>query len=193
MNHASWQAEQLGLEKAEGVYITRVTPGSGADEAGIQRGDVIVGINGIGIRSVPELQEIIARYRPGNSLKVEYMREGERYSTHVTLRNEYNSTALHTAQSKDRVLTELGFELRNLTRDEIKRIGLDGIYVTSIYRNSAIEGTQMDPGFIITRVNGQRVNSVEEVVSELYDARGEVTLDGIYEKFEGEYAYVFYK
>ncbi|MCB0680611.1 MAG: PDZ domain-containing protein, partial [Saprospiraceae bacterium] len=78
-------------------------------------------------------------------------------------------------------------------RDEIKRIGLDGIYVTSIYRNSAIEGTQMDPGFIITRVNGQRVNSVEEVVSELYDARGEVTLDGIYEKFEGEYAYVFYK
>lgn len=187
------QAEQLGLEKAEGVYITRVTPGSGADEAGIQRGDVIVGINGIGIRSVPELQEIIARYRPGNSLKVEYMREGERYSTHVTLRNEYNSTALHTAQLKDRVLTELGFELRNLTRDEIKRIGLDGIYVTSIYRNSAIEGTQMDPGFIITRVNGQRVNSVEEVVSELYDARGEVTLDGIYEKFEGEYAYVFYK
>ena len=64
----SSRAESMGLNSVEGVFITRVTPGSGADDAGIKKGDVIVGINGTKTKTLPEMQEQLGRYRPGNSI-----------------------------------------------------------------------------------------------------------------------------
>ena len=69
-------AEELGLPSVEGVFVTRVTPGSGADEAGMTKGDVIVSINGIKTRSLPEMQEQLGRYRPGITVQVEFYRSG---------------------------------------------------------------------------------------------------------------------
>jgi serine protease Do len=190
---SSRQASQLGLATAEGVFVTRVTPESGAADAGLKRGDVIIGINSVVIKSVPELQEMVARYRPGNSLKVEYIRNGKKQIATVVLQTRATAANLVTAGSSLQIISDLGFELRNLSREEVRRVGKDGIYVVSIFQNSVIEKTQMDPGYIITHINGKRVYSMEELADELTRESGEIMLEGIYEEYKDEYYYIFEK
>jgi serine protease Do len=186
----SVRAEKLGLKNIEGVYITRVTPGGGADDAGLLQGDVIISINGVKTKTLPEMQEQVGRYRPGNSLRIEFIRNGEVLSAEVVLKNKSNTTTLLTARN-EKILRDLGFELRELTKAERKRLDIEGVKVISIYRNSRIERTNMDPGFIITKLDNRRVTSVNELIEALEYANGKVMLEGIYENYPGEYYYAF--
>ncbi|MCP3927706.1 MAG: PDZ domain-containing protein [Bacteroidetes bacterium] len=72
-------AAALDLPSVEGVYISGITSGSSAAAAGLQSDDVIVGLNGKKVKSVSELQEQIARYRPGDRVSIQYIRNGRRY------------------------------------------------------------------------------------------------------------------
>ncbi len=180
-------AKKLGLNTVEGIYISAITPGGGADEAGIREGDVILGINGVKTRTPPEMQEQVGRYRPGNLLTVEYFREGKVHETRVLLKTKSN--ALPTSSAN--ILKKLGFELNELSPDDRKKFKAKGVRVTSIFNNSIIEGTNMDPGFIITKVDEQPVSSIEEVVQLLEAAKGKVFLEGFYEHYAGEYYYSF--
>jgi serine protease Do len=61
-------AESLGLEKADGVVVTAVEPGSAADEAGIRRGDVILEVDRKPIRNLDEYKNSIAGIRKGKGV-----------------------------------------------------------------------------------------------------------------------------
>ena len=61
-------AESLGLEKAEGVVVTAVEPGSPADDAGIRRGDVILEVDRKAVRSVDDYKKAIAGARKGRGV-----------------------------------------------------------------------------------------------------------------------------
>lgn len=74
---SSTQAERLGLPFVGGVYINEVSLGGSAQVFGLKRGDVIVGVENKKVRTVPELQEIIARYRPGDKVDLQYYRNGK--------------------------------------------------------------------------------------------------------------------
>lgn len=184
------RAKQLGLEKVEGVYITRVTPESGADEGGLRKGDVIISINNIPTPAVPGLQEVVGRYRPGNVLRVEYIRDGQTYKTNITLKNRFNKVAKEVKEEED-IAEDIGFDLRNLSTDEKRRLRTEGVFVVSVFRNSKIERTEMDPGYIITKINDIRVNTVADVLRELRKAEGKVLFEGFYENYPGEYYYTF--
>lgn len=186
----SERAKKLGLEAVEGIYITRITAGSGADDAGLQKGDVIVGINEVKTKTVPEMQEQVGRYRPGDEITITYIREGETYQASVMLKNKMNSTALIAAPDESQ-LEELGLELRDLSPEERKRFGLEGVRVTSILRRSTIGQTNMEPGYIITRVDGEAVSNLDELLRKLRLARGMVRLEGFYEGYPSEYYYEF--
>lgn len=71
-------AADFDLGNVEGVLIRTVDPGSGAEEAGLQMNDIIIGVNGVKTASVPELQEQIARFRPGDSVALDIIRNGRR-------------------------------------------------------------------------------------------------------------------
>lgn len=185
-------AEELGLPSVEGVFVTRVTPGSGADEAGMQKGDVILSINEIRTKTLPEMQEQLGRYRPGNTVRIEFFRSGKSHTKDILLKNKTNNTAIITADEQNTLL-RLGFDIRELTKQERKKLDVDGVKVVSIVRGSLIADTKMDQGFIITHVNERRVSDVKHFMRLLERARGQVMLSGVYEEFEGEYYYVFEK
>jgi serine protease Do len=69
-------AESLGLERAEGVVVSAVDPGSAADEAGIRRGDVIVEIDRKPIRSIDEYKKAVAGIKKGKGVLL-LVRRGE--------------------------------------------------------------------------------------------------------------------
>ena len=50
---------------------------SSADDAGLKKGDIIVGVNGKDTNSTPELQEQVARFRPGDKISIEFIRNGK--------------------------------------------------------------------------------------------------------------------
>ncbi len=69
-------AAKVDLPSVSGVFITDVNRNSSASSAGLRTGDVIMTINNIPTNSVPELQEQVARFRPGDRISLEFYRNG---------------------------------------------------------------------------------------------------------------------
>jgi S1-C subfamily serine protease len=184
-------ASDLGLTRVEGVRIMGVTPGSGAADAGLRKNDVILRVNGVKTGSMPELQEQVGRYSPGNVLRVEYMRNGKKSLTKVTLKSRSNRTEI--VQGKNlQFLQKLGIEVSPLSPRELRQLGLEsGVRVNSVLRGSIIDRTNLRPDFIITQVNGNVVKSEEELIKALQNAPKEVKLKGFYENVDEPYFYVF--
>ncbi len=184
-------AKEYKLPAIEGVFINMVVPGGGAQLAGLKTGDIIIGINGIKVRSIPELQEQIGRLHPGDRVTVQYIRNGKTFEAEVILRDEYQRAGDSESPTAT-ILQENGFEVRNLTPEEKRRLRQAGVYVSSVKPGSVVGKTSMEPGYIITRFNETKITAVSELVELLEKNRGrEVILEGFYEDFPGEYYYTF--
>ena len=83
---------QKDLKVNEGVYVDQVSEDGGAAEAGIKPGDVITSVNGTTINTMAQLQGEIARYRPGDKVKVVIDRKGDTKNFTVTLKNTKGNT-----------------------------------------------------------------------------------------------------
>lgn len=193
-------ADDNNLANLEGVYIDNINKGGAAEEAGLKKGDIITKVNGVRVTASPELQEQVALFRPGNKIPVEYLRGGKTYEAEIMLKNQANTAdvpkiAGKRFKSKTNLLDDLGVEAQSLSGDDKKRLKTEngGVLITSIKKGSALERTNMEKGFIITSVNSKKISTVDEFVDAVFDASGEIVLDGFYERYKGEYSYVFEK
>ena len=185
-------AKSLGLDEVKGVYVQRVSPNGGADEAGLQSGDIIKEINNSEIADMPALLEILGQFRPGDTLSLSYMRDQKSTDVDVVLKNQMNTTDLVTIR-KDKILLDLGFEIRDLLQSEKNKGFEEGVKVHSIYKHTTIDRTNMEPGFIITKINGKQVTNVDMFLTTLKKEKGKIELEGKYESIEGPWMYVFRK
>jgi serine protease Do len=77
---------EYGEEQPErGVLIRDIAPDSAVDRAGLQAGDIIVAINGEEIYYLAMMFDVLFAYYPGDTVTIEYYREGERFEAAVTL------------------------------------------------------------------------------------------------------------
>lgn len=76
--------EQLGTD--EGIYVQRVTEGGGAEEAGVQKGDVITELNGEAVTSMNSLNAKLIQYRPGETVTLTILRDKQEMKIEVTLK-----------------------------------------------------------------------------------------------------------
>ena len=118
-------------------------------------------------------------------------------STEVILKNSTNTTSLDTKlknkklSSPATILTDLGIEAETLDNKNLENI--EGVIILKIEKNSIIENTNMEREFIITMVNNEKIKSLDDFTNAIANAENEVILDGFYEKYPGEYSYVFDK
>ncbi len=185
-------AKEVGLPNAEGVYVNRVTSKGAAQDAGLKIGDVILGLNNTHVRSPSELQEYIGRFRPGDQVMLEYWRGSTKYKIRVTLKDINNSVAVARVQGNE-LEDDLGLELRDLSEEEQRKLRVQGVMVTSVRRGSVIYQTNMQPGFIISSVNGNRVTTAAEAVDAIKNAYNSLVLDGYYDGEPDLYSYRFKK
>jgi len=186
-------ARELGLPNAEGVLINRIASEGAASDAGLQPGDVVIGVNDTRVRRSSELQEYVGRFRPGDAVQVDYWRKGKKLRSRIVLKDINNSTRVARAQG-DELEETLGFALRNLSREEQRTMRLQGgAIVSSIRRGSLVYQTNMQPGFVITSVNGKRVNNMNEAIEAIKNAYNNLSLDGYYEGESDLYSYRFKK
>jgi serine protease Do len=77
--------QRMGLSVSKGALVRDVTPGSGADNAGLQSGDVIVKFGNDDISSSDDLSAAVRRHQPGDKVEITWMRGNQRMTATVTL------------------------------------------------------------------------------------------------------------
>jgi len=191
-------AKELNLERVQGAYVSDVQKGSGADDAGIKGGDIITRINNKEIKTSPELQEIVARYRPGDKIQVEYLRNNKTHTANVTLKSRENSTKLATREelaksSSQGLVNELGIELEEIAAADARKMGMaGGLKITKINSGIIKDNTNIKEGFIITAVNKKSISTLEDLEAALKASRGDgVLLQGKYPNENGTRYFAF--
>ena len=174
-------AEDRNLDRVQGVYVTHVNSGSAAEESGIELGDVIVAINDHEVNNVSELQEWVARNRPGQSINVNFIRDGKPRQVKAVLKNYSGSEEVE----KQPVLFEMeGATFEDLPYRDLNRLNIDG----GVRVSKVIEGVWnkggVKIGFVITHVDKVEVDNVEDLNRILAIKRGGMLVEGVHENGE---------
>ena len=159
-------AEAFKLPAVAGAVMRAVTPGQPADRAGIEMGDVIVGLNGHAIRTQTQFMEELARLRPGDRVTLDIIRYGERLRKTVQL-GEFESEPQRTAARSQRPRAEelLGFRAVQLTPALAERLRVDarsGVIIQEVDPMSPAAAS-VYPGLIIRKINGREVTTAQDV------------------------------
>ena len=115
-------ARENGLDEIDGVYVDGVEEDSGADEAGLQRGDVIQRIDDIQIRKFADLVGYISTKRPGDQVQVTVERDGDQLIMPVKIRERQSLN-----------LPNLGMKVKNLSKEDRKTYRTDnGVKIIAV-------------------------------------------------------------
>lgn len=153
-------AKEQKLKTMQGAYVVNVVEKSAAEKAGVKSGDIITNVNGIAVTSVSELQEQVGRYRPGDVIYVEVLREKSTKRLQVELQNRQGNTDIITPQ----VVAEiLGAKFKEVDDKTAEKLGLNyGIQVESVSKGKFYE-QGIRQGYIILKINNQSVRASEDV------------------------------
>ncbi len=169
-------AKEKNITTLDGVYVNGLTEEGAASLSGIREGDIITNINGAQIKTTPELQEQIGRYRPGDKLSVSVLRDNVERKYEVTLRNKDGNTKV----IKNEVVNVLGAKLESLNDTDQKKLGIKNGVKISELANGKLRNAGIKEGFIITSIDNQPVNSPKDVTNYLEQKSGGVLIEGIY-------------
>ena len=189
-------AKDLKLKKIQGAYIAEVNKESAAESAGVKRGDVIMKVGEAEIKNAADLQEHVARYRPGDKVKLEIYRDGDIIIKDVTLKSKDNKTALLTKEDAPKtgnVLDNLGINVEELSSLEAKKLGVNGgLKVTKIKDGIIKQNTNMQEGFVIIGINNRSVSNKEDLEDLVNESRGNgILIQGKYPDQNGLKYYAF--
>ena len=167
-------AETYDLEDTSGAFVTEVSSGSAAEAAGIVIGDVIVSVDGETMDGPGTLRNTIGLLRPGDTVTVGYVREGELNSTTATLGERPSAGLAQRLSEIDPEFAGAEFATNNEARDDFN--GTEGVLATVVESGSAAYENGLRTGDVITHINRQRVRSLEEARGILGNARSSVIL-----------------
>lgn len=175
---------KLDIEVSQGVYINGVNEGSGGKEAGLQKGDIIIGVDGVKTNSVATLQEMVARKRPGDQVDIKFIRNGKEIDAKATLKNISGDTKI--VKKEVPVLASFkGVSFEDVRPNIKDRLNLQGGVTIISVDNEEWSKSGARAGFIITSILGRdgrfRINSTNEVLQILENNIGEeIVILGVY-------------
>lgn len=155
-------SKELGVSQTEGFYINKVTKNSGAEKAGLQKGDIIVKLDGQNVSTFADLSGYINTKRPNDKIQVTYIRDGKNKIVPVTLsKNEFFTTEFK------------GLELENIDAADKKKFKLSyGVKIKSITNENLKQYEEELMGNIILKIDNATANDIE-TVSKLLNQKDE--------------------
>jgi serine protease Do len=166
-------AQTFGLREPAGALIANVEPGSAADKAGLQAGDVVVGVDRVRVADSGDLPRIIGEKRPGTEIQLEIWRDGRSHSISATLDEMEPETvaAVEPTIRGEDAGSALGLTARALNPDEAKRLGVKGGLAVENASGPAAEAG-LRTGDVILALNNQPVASLDQF-RQLVEGAGE--------------------
>lgn len=171
------RAEQYGLTVTQGVFVGEVLKGSAAEESGMLPGDVIVAIDNHVVNSVSELQEWVARNRPGYEITVSFLREGKKMEVVATLKNSKGQESFERKEVKYDIA---GARFEDVPYAELARLLLDGGVKVADVDNGKWKAAGIRKNFIIAYIDKVPVDNVADLNRILEYKRGGVLIEGFY-------------
>lgn len=178
-------AEELKLDKVEGIFVVGVPGNGAAKEAGIKEGDVIINVGGDKVKTSAELQQKVSQYRPGDDVKIIVIRDGEKKPFTVTLRNRHGDTQIVRDNT-----TVLGAEFVSISSQEREKLEIRNGIKIKVLNKGKLKDAGLKEGFIITNVNKKSISEVNDFKREIGNAKGGILVEGVYPNGELAY-YVF--
>ncbi len=176
-------AEEMKMDKPEGVLVVNVNQGSAAEDAGIEEKDIIIKVNDVSVNKVAELQEQISRYSPGHKVTLTLIRDKKIKIFSVTLKNSLGTTDVINKNISD----ILGANFAEVSKNDKEKLGIEkGVQVVEL-NSGKLMRAGVKQGFIITHINRKEVDTPKEIQDLLQDTHGGIYLQGIYP--DGEIAY----
>jgi serine protease Do len=169
-------AKALGLPRIGGALVNKVTPGSSADKAGVQVGDVILSFGGREVTTSADLPPLVGSSKPGTKADLVVSRDGKNMTLPVTVGElpvDKATTASLGSTEPAAASNPLGVVVDDITADQRKQLGLDsqdGVVVTRI-TGAAARRAALAPGDVILMVGRKPVKSVGEFNAAVKDAK----------------------
>ena len=164
--------EVLGLDEPRGVIVQAVEPDGPADQAGMQAADVIVEFDGEPVDDTRDLQSGVVATRPGTTVAVDVVRDGEPLTLDVTIGELDLEAENRTVRAAAEETSEgFGVTLQDLTPQMTRslRVPADtvGAVVVDVRRGSTAETGDLRPGDVILSINRVDVASAREATAAL--------------------------
>lgn len=170
-------AQSFGLDKPTGALVARVIPGSPAEKAGLQVGDIIRSVNGETVRASTDLPMTIGALAPGKEVKLGLWRKGKEVEAVVLL----GSTAQFNNQTEQeprwgRAENVSGFDVPSAGLTIAVQNTADGERLTVFKSEGAAARAGIRRGDIIVQINGQNVSNQSELENALNQAGKQVPI-----------------
>ncbi len=155
-------SKELGVTQTEGFYINKVTKNSGAEKAGLQKGDIIVKLDEQNVSTFADLSGYINTKRPNDKVQVTYVRDGKNKIVPVVLsKNEFFTTEFK------------GIEFENIDSADKKKFKIDyGVKIRSISNENLLQYNEELKGNIILSIDNTKAKDIE-TVSKLLNQKDE--------------------
>ena len=172
-------AAAIGLKKEGGVLVADVIDGTPAQKAGLQDGDVILGIEGEDVATANELSRRVASFPPGRKIQLEVQRDAKIRNITVTLgqREETAEVAANDVPSNDNdsLAADVGVRIAELS-DSLRQQfrvpeGVEGVVVTAVRPGSPAEDAGLQPGVVILQVDGEAIRSGDDLRGKIANAK----------------------
>ncbi|HKE49164.1 MAG TPA: DegQ family serine endoprotease [Rhodanobacteraceae bacterium] len=169
-------AKALGLPRIGGALVNKVTPGSSADKAGVQVGDVILSFAGREVSTSADLPPLVGSTKPGTKADLGVYRDGKNMTLPLTVGELPVEKAVQASLGNDEKSSPanaLGLVVDDITAEQRKQIGLDtqeGVVVTKI-SGTAARRAALEPGDVILMVGRKPIKSVGEFNAAVKDVK----------------------
>jgi Do/DeqQ family serine protease len=170
-------AKKYKVDELKGVIIAGVAQGGAAEEIGLKEGDVILDVNGIEVNSPNQLQEQISKYRPNDRVNILVNRANKKKQYEVVLRNMKGGFEI---VNSDEIIAPLGAEFKEVDSKLKRSLGINGGLQVDKLKDGKLKEGGVKEGFIITRVNRNIVNSIDDLKKNIENVTGGVLIEGIY-------------
>ena len=168
-------AEALGLKGKKGVRVTQILPGTEAEKAGFEKGDVLLKIDGEVIRAEREkdagvFKSMIRDYPVDETAEFDIVRSGEPTKIRCLL----EAAPMATSEFESYEDESLEFTVRELSRANTEEVeAKNGVYVETVERAGWASLAGLSGGDIIQEINDTPIKSLEDL---------EQSMDGITER-----------
>ncbi len=154
-------ADKNNLREIKGAKITRVVEGGSADDAKLKEDDIIIKLDNTDINTVAELQEQIGKHRPGDRVRITYLRNGREATVQATLKNVAGNTSIVPVGMGTGMIFGARFE--PLSSSDKRTYNVDnGAKITEI-NEGVFKDMGLKKGTIIIRINDEKVNNSDDI------------------------------
>jgi serine protease Do len=164
-------AKSFGLTAKKGVLVAQVVPGSPAEKAGIEQGDVIVEFDGKAVAESKDLPQIVASTPIGKSVDVKFWRNGKELNRQAKISATEESAEVSKTPAHKKTL---GIAVENLTPEMARRLRLKnttGVAVTQVEPGSPAAEAGIQSGDIIREVNRKPVKDADDLLQKVEQAK----------------------